>query len=189
MADVAAARTKSRRFGNNPQKSLRWSPNVRDSTNATLHHRERRKVLKTSVLSSSSPTPRSRNKQPAGYHLFVESPDKKRKSALPRWLVSCKLNTEDYHVESWVDFHKKHGSHSYRNGRSMTFAEIRKQQRQKVTPSLTQRIVQRLVGQPSKCPSCGSTQCDSSCSIYSTPSSTDASKKKRMSPFRTSTKK
>lgn len=182
------AKTDSSGRPENDQKTLQWAPNVRDSTN--FSHHKSHQALNTSVSS-----PPSRHRQKAiGYSLFVDPTDNKRMSpSLPRWLVSCGKKTidpdaDDYHVESWSSFHNKYSSHSYRAAHNMTFSEIRKQQRRKVTPSLTERIVQRLGGQANQCVHCGAAQCDGTCSIYSTPSSKKHSgtpkKRQSLSPFR-----
>jgi len=168
------------------RKTLRWARSVRDS--AAASHRIPHRSLNTSI--SSTPSPRRRQK--AADHLFVDSPTEKMSPSFPRWLVSCGRrtidpNADEYQVESWSSFHKKYSSHSFRTAHSMTFSEIRKQQRRKVTPSLTERILKRLSGHSSKCVNCGAAQCDGSCSMYTTHRSKKHSNapknKKSLSPF------
>lgn len=185
--DTAASRDEEREL-----KTLRWDPNVSNSTPVAIF-RQQTTPYKRMNTSVGSPSPPGRRRQ-AGDHLFIDSsPDKTTTPlTLPHWLVSCGKrtidpNAEEYHVESWSSFHKKYSSSSYRAANSMTFSEIRKQQKRKVKPSWKQRILQRLSGQ-SQCASCGSIQCDGSCSIYSNPSKASRrahpKKKQPLSPFR-----
>ena len=152
---------------------------VHDSTNTS--RRESHKTLNTS-LSSSLPL----RQTASGYHLFADSSDKMSPTgiSLPRWLVSCGKrtidpNAEEYHVESWSNFHKKYSTHSHRATHNMKFSEIRKQQRREVTPSLTARILQRLGRRSYGCVNCRSKQCEGTCSVYSA-----AAKKQPSLPFR-----
>lgn len=177
MMELSTRTPSASRPVENDTKTLKWAPSVRDSTKSGRH------------ISLSSPPYSRRHKKATEYHVFVDSSHKASTNMshfLPRWLVSCgkrtiNPNTEEYHVESWTSFHKTYSSESYRAAHSMTFSEIRRQQRRKAKPSLTERILRRFGGQRDKCVNCGAPHCDGGCSIYSTVSSKASSKKNKQS--------
>lgn len=183
--DFAQAKT----ISTSHRKTLRWDPSVHDSTNRSIH-----REANTKFSTTTSPPPIRRIHRSDSMQ-SRRSPSKSSPSLASKLFELGKRTvvTEEYHVESWNDFHKKYSSQSYRTTHCMSMSEIRRAQRRQAKPSFTQRLLQRLSRQSNKCTNCGSSQCDATCSLYSTTSSTRSGshkkKKKSLSPFRRRKKK